>query len=125
MDIFGIGIDIVELKRINRLYYLYGERFAKKILNDEELLRFFKSKNKVSFLAKRFAAKEAIGKALGIGIMNGFLLKNISIENDELGKPIAILKKRKEFESYANKIIYLSISDEKNFAVANALILTK
>ena len=122
MDIFGIGIDIVELKRINRLYYLYGERFAKKILNDEELLRFFKSKNKVSFLAKRFAAK---GKALGIGIMNGFLLKNISIENDELGKPIAILKKRKEFESYANKIIYLSISDEKNFAVANALILTK
>ncbi len=125
MDIFGIGIDIVELKRINRLYYLYGERFAKKILNDEELLRFFKSKNKVSFLAKRFAAKEAIGKALGIGIMNGFLLKNISIENDEQGKPIAILKKRKEFESYANKIIYLSISDEKNFAVANALILTK
>ena len=125
MDIFGIGIDIVELKRINRLYFLYGERFAKKILNDEELSRFFKSKNKVPFLAKRFAAKEAIGKALGIGIMNGFLLKNISIENDELGKPIAILKKRKEFESYANKIIYLSISDEKNFAVENALILTK
>ena len=125
MNIFGIGIDIVELKRINRLYSLYGERFAKKILNDEELLRLFKSKNKVPFLAKRFAAKEAIGKALGIGIMNGFLLKNISIENDEQGKPIAILKKRKEFESYANKIIYLSISDEKNFAVANALILTK
>ena len=42
MNIFGIGIDIVELKRINRLYSLYGERFAKKILNDEELLRFFK-----------------------------------------------------------------------------------
>lgn len=125
MDIFGIGIDIVELKRINRLYSLYGDKFAKKILNDEELLSFFKSKNKVPFLAKRFAAKEAIGKALGIGIMNGFLLKNISIENDDLGKPIATLKKRKEFESYVNKIIHLSISDEKNFAVANALILTK
>ena len=76
-------------------------------------------------MAKRFAAKEAIGKALGIGIMNGFLLKNISIENDDLGKPIETLKKRKEFESYVNKIIHLSISDEKNFAVANALILTK
>ena len=125
MNIFGIGVDIVDLDRINNIYSKYGNKFVHKILNDNEINSFNLSKNKISFLAKRFAAKEAIGKALGIGIMNGFLLKNISIDHDVLGKPIAKLNKRKEFELYSNKIIHISISDEKKFAVANALILSK
>ena len=62
---------------------------------------------------------------MGIGILNGFLLKNISIQHNDLGKPIVIFKKRKEFDLYSNKIIHVSISDEKKFAVANALILSK
>ena len=125
MNIFGIGVDIVDLDRINNIYSKYGNKFVHKILNNNEINSFNLSKNKISFLAKRFAAKEAIGKALGIGIMNGFLLKNISIDHDVLGKPIAKLNKRKEFELYSNKIIHISISDEKRFAVANALILSK
>ena len=125
MNIFGIGVDIVDLDRINNIYSKYGNKFVHKILNNNEINSFNLSKNKISFLAKRFAAKEAIGKALGIGIMNGFLLKNISIDHDVLGKPIAKLNKRKEFELYSNKIIHISISDEKKFAVANALILSK
>ena len=76
-------------------------------------------------MAKRFAAKEAIGKALGVGIMNGFLLKNISIRHNESGKPTVKLSGKKELQSYVDKEFYISISDEKNFAVANALILEK
>ena len=125
MNIFGIGVDIVDLDRIKKIYSRYGDKFAYKILNNKEIKSFNLSKNKPSFLAKRFAAKEAIGKALGIGILNGFLLKNILIVNDDLGKPIAKLNKRKEFELYYNKIIHISISDERKFAVANALILRK
>ena len=125
MNIFGIGVDIVDLDRIKKIYSRYGDKFAYKILNNKEIKSFNLSKNKPSFLAKRFAAKEAIGKALGIGILNGFLLKNILIVNDDLGKPIAKLNKRKEFELYYNKVIYISISDERKFAVANALILSK
>ena len=125
MNIFGIGVDIVDLDRIKKIYSRYGDKFAYKILNNKEIKSFNLSKNKPSFLAKRFAAKEAIGKALGIGILNGFLLKNILIVNDDLGKPIAKLNKKKEFELYYNKVIHISISDERKFAVANALILSK
>jgi len=125
MNIFGIGVDIVELNRIKSIYSKYGDKFAKKILSPSELRSFNLSKNKESFLAKRFAAKEAVGKALGIGIVNGFLLKNISIKHNDFGKPFAVLNEIKEFESYFNKIIHISISDEKNYAIANALILNK
>tara|TARA_S200000501_G_scaffold154151_1_gene145355 strand:+ start:11539 stop:11916 length:378 start_codon:yes stop_codon:yes gene_type:complete len=125
MNIFGIGVDIVDLVRIKKIYSKYGDKFAQKILNDNELNDFNSEKNKVSFLAKRFAAKEAIGKALGIGILNGFLLKNIIIGHDDSGKPTAKLNKRKQLDLYSNKIIYISIADERKFAVANALILSK
>ena len=80
MNIFGVGIDIVEIQRIKETYSRYGERFARKILSNSELRNFYKNKNKISFLAKRFAAKEAVGKALGVGIKNGSILKNIEIK---------------------------------------------
>ena len=125
MNIFGIGIDIVDIDRIKNIYSKYGIKFAKKILNKDEIEFFDKSNDKVSFLAKRFAAKEAIGKAFGIGILNGHLLKSISIRNDDFGKPIAILNEIKKFQSCNDKIIHLTIADEKRYAIANALILYK
>ena len=58
MDIFGIGIDIVDLrKRVNKIYLKYGDKFAEKILNEKELVKFNQSRNKTSFLGKRFAVK--------------------------------------------------------------------
>jgi len=125
MNIFGIGIDIVDTKRIKKIYSKYGSKFAKKILNDDEMDSYNISKRKISFLAKRFAAKEAIGKACGIGILNGYLLKNISISHDQHGKPIVRFNKAKEFELYSDKIIHITIADEKKYAIANALILNK
>ena len=125
MSVFGIGIDIVELKRVDQIYSKYGDKFAKKILSNSELKNFQVSNDKISFLAKRFAAKEAVGKALGIGILNGILLKNIFITHDSLGKPLVKINNTKKLKLHLDKIIHISISDEKKYAVANAIILNK
>ena len=125
MSVFGIGIDIVELKRVDQIYSKYGDKFAKKILSNSELKNFQDSNDKISFLAKRFAAKEAVGKALGIGILNGILLKNIFITHDSLGKPLVKINNIKKLKLHLDKIIHISISDEKKYAVANAIILNK
>ena len=125
MNIFGIGIDIVEIQRIKETYSRYGERFARKILSNSELRSFYKNKNKISFLAKRFAAKEAVGKALGVGIKNGSILKNIEIKNDLNGKPFVNINNIKKLNMAEKKEIHISLSDEKKYAVANALIISE
>tara|TARA_B100000575_G_scaffold87706_1_gene69343 strand:+ start:373 stop:750 length:378 start_codon:yes stop_codon:yes gene_type:complete len=125
MNIFGVGIDIVEIQRIKETYSRYGERFARKILSNSELRDFYKNKNKISFLAKRFAAKEAVGKALGVGIKNGSILKNIEIKNDLHGKPFVNINNTKKLNMTEKKEIHISLSDEKKYAVANALIISE
>ena len=125
MNIFGVGIDIVEIQRIKETYSRYGERFARKILSNSELRSFYKNKNKISFLAKRFAAKEAVGKALGVGIKNGSILKNIEIKNDLNGKPFVNINNIKKLNMAEKKEIHISLSDEKKYAVANALIISE
>ena len=125
MNIFGVGIDIVEVQRIKEIYSRYGERFARKILSNSELRSFYKNKNKISFLAKRFAAKEAVGKALGVGIKNGSILKNIEIKNDLNGKPFVNINNIKKLNMAEKKEIHISLSDEKKYAVANALIISE
>ena len=125
MNIFGVGIDIVEIQRIKETYSRYGERFARKILSNSELRNFYKNKNKISFLAKRFAAKEAVGKALGVGIKNGSILKNIEIKNDPNGKPFVNINNIKKLNMTEKKEIHISLSDEKKYAVANALIISE
>ena len=125
MNIFGVGIDIVEIQRIKETYSRYGERFARKILSNSELRNFYKNKNKISFLAKRFAAKEAVGKALGVGIKNGSILKNIEIKNDLHGKPFVNINNIKKLNMTEKKEIHISLSDEKKYAVANALIISE
>ena len=125
MNIFGIGIDIVEIQRIKETYSRYGERFARKILSNSELRSFYNNKNKISFLAKRFAAKEAVGKALGVGIKNGSILKNIEIKNDLNGKPFVNINNIKKLNMTEKKEIHISLSDEKKYAVANALIISE
>tara|TARA_Y100001949_G_scaffold118897_1_gene101025 strand:- start:67 stop:444 length:378 start_codon:yes stop_codon:yes gene_type:complete len=125
MNIFGVGIDIVEIQRIKETYSRYGERFARKILSNSELRNFYNNKNKISFLAKRFAAKEAVGKALGVGIKNGSILKNIEIKNDLNGKPFVNINNIKKLNMAEKKEIHISLSDEKKYAVANALIISE
>jgi holo-[acyl-carrier protein] synthase len=106
----GIGIDIIEIKRIKS-----PEALAKRILSEEEYDLFLKRANPLEFLAGRWAAKEAFLKANGVGLIgpNSIPLKEISILNEKSGKPILI---------YQNKTYDVSISHEKEYAVAIVII---
>jgi holo-[acyl-carrier protein] synthase len=117
--IAGVGTDIAAVARLGKLHERHGERALMKLLAPVERASFLKAKNPARFLAKRFAAKEAFGKALGIGIAAPATLPNIAVVHDALGKPAF------EYAPALAKLItergltaHLSISDEHNFAVA-------
>lgn len=121
--IIGIGTDIVQIPRIEKILELYPESFPKRILAAEEFKKFaLLNKEKcAAFLAKRFAAKEAISKAFGVGIGQGINLKDITILNNELGKPTACIS-----ANYTQKLspcnIYLSLSDDYPICVAFVVV---
>ena len=118
------GVDIVENLRVERIYIRYGSIFLKKILNNQEL-KFIPSKEKqvINFISGRFAAKEALSKAIGTGFRNGINFRTFSVLNDSLGKPIVILQNegqeylKKKKINLNNLHINLSISHEKKFSI--------
>jgi holo-[acyl-carrier protein] synthase len=85
--IVGIGIDLVDVSRIERLLGDYGDQFARRILAEAERTAFAASARPVWFLANRFAAKEAFSKALGTGLRYPVTLHAISVSSDSVGKP--------------------------------------
>jgi len=85
--IVGIGVDIVDVARIERLLGAYGERFVERVLAPSELGAYARSGRQNWFLANRFAAKEALSKALGTGLRFPVTLHAISVSSDEIGKP--------------------------------------
>jgi holo-[acyl-carrier protein] synthase len=85
--IVGVGIDIVDISRIERLLEAYGDQFARRVLAAPELAVFAASARPVWFIANRFAAKEAFSKALGTGLRYPVTLHAISVTNDSAGKP--------------------------------------
>jgi holo-[acyl-carrier protein] synthase len=118
--IYGIGADVVEVKRIREALHKHGISLAKKILTSQELITYRKTAVKENFLAKRFAAKEAFAKALGTGMRSPVNFKSIEVIHNTLGKPnirtlaeLTLLVK-----SHNIKHCHLSISDEKNIAAA-------
>ena len=127
MKIFGIGTDIVNIKRMEKSIKKNGDSFRNKIFSKNEILYCEKKKNPSPFYAKRFAAKEALSKALGTGIRKGINFKDIEILNDNFGKPSIKLKgstgnflKRKiKTRKYS---IYLSLSDDAPWAQATVII---
>lgn len=125
--IFGIGTDVVEVKRMTESLRRLGPSYAKSILSETEYDDYVKSSHPSRFLAKRFAAKEAFVKALGTGFMAPAMPKNISVTHDKRGKPI--LEFNKELRSFMDyKRIdseHISISDEKNIASAFVVLSCK
>lgn len=121
--IYGIGTDIIEIRRIEKAI-TRNKNFTNKLFTKDEMDLWEKKNFKLEFIAGRFAAKEAISKALGTGIRD-FSFKDIEIINNELGKPQVILKPKAEdiitkiSKSYK---IHLSISHEKEYAIAYALL---
>ena len=121
MNIYGIGTDIVSIKRIKSS--LKKKNFIKRIYNEQEVQKCKRAINQHNCYAKRFAAKEAFSKALGTGISNGVNFNEITVLNNKSGKPYIKLKGntkkkiKKMFKQKKTKIS-LSLSDEKDYAVA-------
>ncbi len=125
--IHGIGTDIVSIPRIRKALERHGEAFARKILTDEEWQSFVHSGQKASFVAKRFAAKEAAAKAIGTGFQKGVSMRDIGVANDELGKPLLIFLGRAHelAETMGIGERFLSLSDEREHAVAFVTLMKR
>jgi len=125
MNIIGNGVDIVENKRIKNSLKIKG--FINKIFTQNEINKSKKLNNKINYFAKRFAAKEAFVKALGVGFRNNINFNDIDITNDKKGKPLInisnnikkYLKKKFKLNKYK---IFLSLSDEKKHSIAYVII---
>ncbi len=125
MSILGNGVDIVDNIRIKKS--IKNNNFIKRIYSNDEIRESKNVKNKANFFAKRFAAKEAFVKSLGTGFRNGINFKDISVKNNNLGKPKLYLNKKiKSFlsQKLRNKKykIHLSLSDEKRHSIAFVII---
>ncbi|MFA4851274.1 MAG: holo-ACP synthase [Bacteroidales bacterium] len=120
--IFGTGIDIIEVDRVEK-QIAKSSGFREKIFTEREVEYCESKKNKAQHYAVRFAAKEAFFKAIGTGWRNGMAFNEIEILNNELGKPEVILHgKTKEFtEKQLINNIHVSLSHIKN--VVNAIII--
>jgi holo-[acyl-carrier protein] synthase len=120
MMIYGIGTDIVSVDRIGKVVSRFGERFAERILSDAELAEFAHKRDPVRFLAKRFAAKEAFSKALGIGMRMPMAWRRMSVGHDRHGKPLIVCTAELGEFMRARGVGegHISITDEQNHAVA-------
>ena len=128
MKILGIGTDIIQNSRVEKL--VKKKIFIKRTFGKNELKFSSKTINQTNYFAKRFAAKEAFAKTLGIGFRNGLNLKDIEILNDKLGKPYYLVSKKinnmikKKFKVKMYNL-FLSISDEKDYSIAFTILQTK
>ena len=129
--IYGIGTDVVLVRRIEDLLGRYGDRFARRVLGPDELEEFRRRSGRgahgggyaARYLAKRFAAKEAFSKALGLGLRGPMTLLSLQVLNDRRGKPVAVA--RKALEPYLKErglVAHVSLSDEVDSAMAFVII---
>ena len=128
MQILGVGVDIVDKSRIKKS--LKNKLFIKRIFTDSEILLAKNKKDKITFYANRFAAKEAFSKSIGTGFRDKLNFSDLSIKNDKLGKPLFVITdKLKKIIKKKFKIIrfdfFLSISDEKKYSIAYVIFQKK
>ena len=122
--IVGIGVDIAETERFERIYARFGSRIARRILTSNELKEFDRRKNPASYLATRFAAKEAAAKALGTGFGVAVGYKSIEVSNDNSGKPLLNFSDGASQLAKQKKVanVFVSLSDEKHYVVAMVIL---
>ena len=126
MAIYAIGHDIVENERIEKLLSKHGQKFVEKVLSESEQEILLTKTDKTRFIAKRFAAKEAFAKACGTGLRAPILMPNISITNDNLGKPYFLFDI--SISAWLNEkhitSCHISLSDEINLSSAFVILET-
>ena len=128
MRILGIGVDIIQNKRIKSS--IKNKLFVSRTFGNKEIYFSKNTSDKTNYFAKRFAAKEALAKSIGTGFRNNLNFKDIQILNDKIGKPY--YQKSKKIDKIINKKfkvksydLFLSISDEKDYSIAFTILQTK
>lgn len=125
--IHGIGTDIVQIERIAKIYERHGERLVRHILMDVEAEAFRTQPRAARFLAMRFAAKEAIVKAMGTGFAEGMWLRDVGVTKNALGKPEVVWSERgrKQCEKLGIGESHLTLSDDHGLAVAMVVLMRR
>jgi len=128
MKILGVGVDIIENRRIGKL--IKKKIFIKRIFSENEISFSKKTTNKTNFFSKRFAAKESFVKSIGIGFRNSLKFVDIEIFNDINGKPYFKINKKvdsiiKKIFKIKNYNLFLSISDENDYSIAFTILQAK
>lgn len=121
----AIGTDIVEIQRIASALERQGDKFVQRILTKSEIVEYQARGNSVAFLAKRFAVKEAIAKALGTGIGRGISFQQLIVSNNSDGAPQVELQANaaERLKQLGGSKVLLSLSDEKSYALAYVAII--
>jgi holo-[acyl-carrier protein] synthase len=122
--VYGIGVDLVKISRIQRALETFGERFQEKVFTDRERSYCLSKARPTRYWAMRFAAKEAFSKAIGLGMRHGIRWKDIEVTSDSFGKPELVLHGRaKEICRDAGiKNSFLTLTDEDGYAVAVVIL---
>ncbi len=124
--IFGVGTDVVELSRIEAILERFGEHFVRRLLMDEEIALYRRSKQPVRFLAMRFAGKEATVKAMGTGFSHGVWLRDVGILNNDWGRPIVTWSERgrRVCDRLGIGAGHVSLTDDAGLVIAFAVVET-
>ena len=128
--IVSTGIDIIDIRRIQKTIEKYDFKFKKRCFHIGEINKSEARLKSVESYAKRYAAKEACAKALGTGLARGVFWKDIEVQNDQFGKPMIKLHNKalqflENLSRNNDSLIEVSISDEINYAIANVIIYGK
>ena len=123
--IFGIGVDVLETRRIGRTLATYGDRFIDRLLMPAERAELERTQRRERFLAMRFAAKEAIVKAMGTGFAHGVWIRDVGIVQNAWGKPEVVYSERGERVRARLGIGegHVTLTDEAGLVVAVAVLL--
>lgn len=122
--VIGVGIDIVQNDRIERIINKWGDKFLKKFFSEKELAFITRTRNRNQRYAGNYAVKEAFAKAVGTGFRKGLRIRDIMVMRDSRGKPYVVLNgsARGYVEQIGANRIHTSISHEKDYSVAVVIV---
>ena len=123
--IFGIGVDVLEAARVQRTFERFGNRFIEHLLMPEEQAQLARTQRRERFLAMRFAAKEAIVKAMGTGFAHGMWIRDVGVVQNAWGKPEVVFSARGERVRRALGVgdAHVTLTDEAGLVVAVAVLM--
>ena len=123
--IFGIGVDVLEVKRIGETLERFGEHFIERLLMPEEQAQLAKTRRPERFIAMRFAAKEAIVKAMGTGFSHGVWIRDVGVVQNAWGKPEVVFSERGDRVRKGLGVGegHVTLTDEAGLVVAVAVLM--